>query len=69
MSPPIMSRFDLFFVVTDECNEAADWNIARHIVNFHRFDDEEEQGEFGQEKLLRFLKWARSLQPKVPSEI
>lgn len=32
MSNAIMSRFDLFFVVTDECNEVEDYNIARHIV-------------------------------------
>ena len=33
MSAPIMSRFDLFFVVLDECNEQMDLNIAEHIVN------------------------------------
>lgn len=28
ISAPIMSRFDLFFVILDECNEQADRNIA-----------------------------------------
>src|SRR5262245_39772143 len=36
ISAPIMSRFDLFFVVLDECDEIVDYNIARHIVNVHR---------------------------------
>jgi len=36
ISPPIMSRFDLFFVVCDEKREEDDFNIARHIVNMHR---------------------------------
>lgn len=27
-----MSRFDLFFIVTDDCSEVSDYNIARHIV-------------------------------------
>lgn len=36
ISPPIMSRFDLFFVVLDECNPATDQAIARHIVGVHR---------------------------------
>lgn len=36
MSAPIMSRFDLFFVVLDECNETTDYSIAQHIVNLHR---------------------------------
>ena len=28
MSPPIMSRFDLFFIIVDERNETTDWSIA-----------------------------------------
>lgn len=35
ISPPIMSRFDLFFVVCDDCEETADRLIARHIVTTH----------------------------------
>lgn len=40
MTAPIMSRFDLFFVIVDECNEVTDYNIARHITNMHRFIDD-----------------------------
>lgn len=36
MTPAIMSRFDLFFVVVDECDEISDYNIARHIVSLHQ---------------------------------
>jgi DNA replication licensing factor MCM6 len=36
ISAPIMSRFDLFFVVLDECNPVLDEKIARHIVSMHR---------------------------------
>ena len=36
ISAPIMSRFDLFFVVLDECDEVADYNIAQHIVSTRR---------------------------------
>jgi len=36
MSPAIMSRFDLFFVVLDECDEAHDITVARHVVNLHQ---------------------------------
>ena len=35
ISAPIMSRFDLFFVVLDEQDEIIDYNIARHIINVH----------------------------------
>ena len=36
MSAPIMSRFDLFFILVDECNEVTDYAIARRIVDLHR---------------------------------
>ena len=39
MTGPIMSRFDLFFVIVDECNEVTDYNIARHITSMHRLTD------------------------------
>jgi DNA replication licensing factor MCM6 len=39
ISPPIMSRFDLFFVVVDEKRDEDDFNIARHIVNMHRMQE------------------------------
>ena len=35
MSAPIMSRFDLFFILVDECNEVTDYAIARRIVDLH----------------------------------
>lgn len=31
-----MSRFDLFFVILDECDEITDYNIAKHIVEIHQ---------------------------------
>ena len=39
MTAPIMSRFDLFFVIVDECNEVSDYNIASHITGMHRLKD------------------------------
>ncbi|CAF4133372.1 unnamed protein product [Rotaria sp. Silwood2] len=35
MSAPIMSRFDLFFIVVDECNDVTDYNIAERIIDLH----------------------------------
>lgn len=40
ISAPIMSRFDLFFVCLDECDEFKDYAIAQHIVNLHRKKEE-----------------------------
>lgn len=39
ISPPIMSRFDLFFVIFDEKDDHKDMAIANHIVNMHRLRD------------------------------
>lgn len=68
MSAPIMSRFDLFFVVLDECNEAVDINIARHIVNVHRFRDDAIAPDFSTESLQRYIRYARTFSPKLTAE-
>lgn len=68
MSAPIMSRFDLFFVVLDECNEAVDTHLARHIVNIHRNRDEAITPEFTTEQLQRYIKFARTFRPIFTEE-
>ncbi|KAF7355627.1 DNA helicase [Mycena sanguinolenta] len=68
MSAPIMSRFDLFFVVLDECDEKTDLNIAKHIVNVHRFQDEAIDPEFSTETLQRYIRYARTFNPKLTPE-
>ncbi|KZT05647.1 MCM-domain-containing protein [Laetiporus sulphureus 93-53] len=68
MTAPIMSRFDLFFVVLDECDEKSDLNIARHIVNVHRFQDDAINPEFSTETLQRYIRYARTFQPKLTPE-
>ncbi|KAF8138922.1 MCM2/3/5 family-domain-containing protein [Boletus edulis] len=68
MSAPIMSRFDLFFVVLDECDERTDLNIAKHIVNVHRFQDEAINPEFSTEALQRYIRYARTFNPKLTPE-
>ncbi|KAI8150264.1 MCM2/3/5 family-domain-containing protein [Fennellomyces sp. T-0311] len=68
MSAPIMSRFDLFFVVLDECNDVTDYNIARHIVNVHRLKDDYMQPEFSTEQLQRYIRFARTFKPKMTPE-
>ena len=64
MSAPIMSRFDLFFVVLDECNERADRALAEHIVGVHQLRDEAVQPEFSTEQLQRYIRFARTFKPK-----
>ena len=68
MSAPIMSRFDLFFVVLDECNENIDEHLARHIVGIHQLKDEAIEPEFSTEQLQRYIRFARLFQPVFTDE-
>ena len=68
MSAPIMSRFDLFFVVLDECNEAVDRHLAEHIVGLHQHRDEAVQPEFTTEQLQRYIRFARTFKPEFTDE-
>ena len=40
ISAPIMSRFDIFFIIFDEKNDDEDYQIAQHIVNMNRLKDD-----------------------------
>ncbi|KAG0142065.1 hypothetical protein CROQUDRAFT_725310 [Cronartium quercuum f. sp. fusiforme G11] len=68
MSGPIMSRFDLFFVVLDECNEDVDFAIASHIVNVHRYQDVAINPEFSTDALQRYIRYCRTFNPKLNPE-
>ncbi|KAJ7639192.1 MCM2/3/5 family-domain-containing protein [Roridomyces roridus] len=68
MSAPIMSRFDLFFVVLDQCDEKTDFNIAQHIVNVHRYQNAAINPEFSTETLQRYIRYARTFNPKLTPE-
>lgn len=68
MSAPIMSRFDLFFVILDECNEQHDYAIARHLLNVHRYRDAPVEAEFSAEQIQRYIRYCRTIRPKIGSE-
>jgi DNA replication licensing factor MCM6 len=68
MSAPIMSRFDLFFIVLDDCNESVDRHIADHIVKLHMLKDEFVQPEFSTEQLQRYIRFARTFKPMFSAE-
>lgn len=68
ISPPIMSRFDLFFVIFDEKNDEEDLKIAKHIVNMHRLKDDSQNQKFSKEQLQTFIKITRQLRPQFQAE-
>lgn len=65
MSPAIMSRFDLFFVVVDEANESTDLHIARHIVNLHRLKDQAVTPEWSESQVRKYINFVRGIRPQL----
>jgi DNA replication licensing factor MCM6 len=68
LSAPILSRFDLFFVVLDECDELTDFNVAKHILDVHRCVDQAVEVPFTKEQMQRYIRFARTLYPKITPE-
>ena len=68
ISPPIMSRFDIFFVIFDEKNDDEDFHIAQHIVNMHRLRDDALNPDFSMEEVQTYIKFCRSLKPQFTQE-
>lgn len=68
MTAPIMSRFDLFFVILDDCNERIDTQLASHIVDLHMLRDEAINPPYSAEQLARYIKYAKTFKPKMSKE-
>lgn len=68
MSEPILSRFDLFYVVLDRCNPEDDKRIAEHIVNLRMPKTRESQAqrpEVTTEELLQYIKLGKQVKPRL----
>jgi len=65
ISAPIMSRFDLFFVVLDECDAKVDQSVADHILLLHQNQEIKLNAEFTKEEVRDYIKFARTCKPKM----
>ena len=68
MTAPIMSRFDLFFILTDECHQVSDYAIACKILDLHRDTDITIDKVYKETDIARYLAFARCFQPKISAE-
>lgn len=68
LSAPIMSRFDLFFVLVDECNELVDYAIASKIVDLHSNIQSTTSKVYSREEVLRYITFARQFKPIINKE-
>lgn len=67
VSAPIMSRFDLFFIIVDESNPELDEAIARHIVSVHQAGGKQRAADaapFSTEQMQRYIRFARTINPR-----
>ena len=65
MTEPILSRFDLFYVVLDRLNPEDDKRIADHIVNLRLNNTTRTVQEVSTEELLQYLKLAKQVKPRL----
>ncbi|KAJ8917378.1 hypothetical protein NQ315_002402 [Exocentrus adspersus] len=68
LSAPIMSRFDLFFILVDECNEVIDYAIARKIVDLHCNVEETVERIYTKQEVLQYISFARKFKPIINKE-
>merc|ERR1712151_741439 len=68
LSPPIMSRFDLMFVMQDVHDETNDDVVAWHILQLHRNRESDVSSPLSQTDLQRYIRLARNCKPKVTPE-
>ncbi|XP_034039656.1 DNA replication licensing factor MCM6 [Thalassophryne amazonica] len=68
LTAPIMSRFDLFFILVDDCNEVTDYAIARRIVDLHSRVEESVDRLYTLDEIRRYLLFARQFKPKISTE-
>lgn len=68
LSAPIMSRFDLFFILVDECNEVVDYAIARRIVDLHTNNQQTIEQVYQREDVLRYITFAKQFKPIISKD-
>lgn len=68
LSAPIMSRFDLFFILVDECNEVVDYAIARKILDLHCNIEESVERVYSKQEVLQYISFARKFKPIINKE-
>ncbi|XP_062012222.1 DNA replication licensing factor MCM6 isoform X2 [Rosa rugosa] len=68
LPPPILSRFDLVYVMIDDPDDQTDYHIAHHIVRVHQKREEALSPTFTTAQLKRYIAYAKTLKPKLNSD-
>lgn len=67
LTAPILSRFDLVFVLVDTNNPTADFAIAKRILDNHRlaYSHEKCESVYTVEEIRKYIMFARCFRPKI----
>ncbi|CAK9824168.1 DNA replication licensing factor Mcm6 [Anthophora retusa] len=68
LTAPIMSRFDLFFIIVDECNEIIDNAIAKRIIDLHCDNLQDFEAVYMQAEIIRYINFAKHFKPILSQE-
>ena len=65
---PLLTRFDLIFVVKDKPSKERDSKIAKHIINLHTPKGIDSRSLIDSETLTKYLAYAKRVQPTLTKE-
>jgi len=65
LGAPLLSRFDLFFILIDDTNEVTDYAIARKILDLHTRQEASIDRVYTREDILRYIMFARQFKPTI----
>ena len=65
---PLLTRFDLIFVVRDKPSKEKDTKIAKHIINLHTPKGIDSRSLIDSETLTKYLSYAKRIQPTLTKE-
>ena len=65
---PLLTRFDLIFVVRDIPSKERDTRIARHILNLHRVSGTDTKSLIDVDILTKYLSYAKRFDPNLTPE-
>lgn len=65
MTAPIMSRFDLMFVIVDEPGDKTDYEMADHLLRLHHYGGQAVCPAFSAEDFQLYVRYAKSLMPRL----
>lgn len=68
LSAPIMSRFDLFFVLCDDADELLDKHLSQFIVNMHMNKPVPIQDRISSKSIRTYIGAAKKLKPRLTKE-